>query len=894
MAINVDKQLTPIDLEVEGGTAFAVELPDEGLDVEVVDEVEQEDGGVVVDFDPATATMDSETDYGQNLAELLGDEALQTLATELVQAYKDDRDTRKPWEQAYIKGVKLLGLNIESRQQPWAGASGVFHPILTEAVVKFQADAMNETFPAAGPVLTRVVGKIDRDREKQAKRVQRDMNYQCLEVMTEYRNEHEQALFHLPISGSVFKKVYYDPRLGRQTSKFIMADDFVVAYGTTDLNTCPRMTHVMKEYPNDLLKAQYTGVYRMVDVPKPSIEYTDVDAAEDKVAGDAPKAEKDDRHTLLEMHVEYDLPGFEDMDEEGEPTGIALPYIVTIDYQSQTVLGVYRNWAEGDELYRKNDFFVHFPYLPGLGFYGIGLVHLLGGIAKSATSILRQLVDAGTLANLPAGLKARGLRIKGDNSPLRPGEFRDVDVPGGAIKDSISFVPYKEPSTVLYQLLGSIVEEGRSIASIADLKISDMNNQAPVGTTLALLERGMKVMSGVHARIHAAMRQEFKLLAALVKDHASPEYEYDVEEGVTRTEDYDDRVDILPVSNPNASTMAHRVMQHQAVLQLSATAPHIYNQKELHRQMVEVMGVENIEKIIPMDDEMKPMDPVAENMAIMTGQPIKAHVHQDHESHLRVHMAAAQDPKLQQTLSQSPAAKAIAAAGAAHIQEHIAFQYRREIEKQLGVPLPEYDKDLPAETEVQLSKLTADAADKLLKKDLAEEQARKNAEAEDDPVIQLQKAEMEIKASEVKRKSLADKLRAMVSKEQVASKEKVEGAKLGVQVQSELLDKKIELKRLELEASRLASQEKQAGARLGVDIAQGVADDQIERERIEAGAEQAHNREDVTLRRNEQSAALEEERLMNERFRDTQNIASKFIDMFRTTKGDEQNVAKDE
>ena len=887
MATNVDKTLVPSDIEVEANTDVEVALPGDDFDMEIVEEVEQ-DGSILVDFDPEATMYESEEGHGENIADLLEDEVLNAIGSELVGAYTDDRRTRAPWEKAYTKGVSLLGLNIEDRSQPWAGASGVFHPILTEAVVKFQAEAMNETFPAAGPVLTRVVGKPSQELDERSMRVQRDMNYQCTEVMTEYRGEHEQALFHLAIGGSIFKKVYFDHALNRYTSKFVMADDFVVSYGTTDLISCPRATHVMKMWPNDLLKNQYSGFYRMVDVPKPSVEYTDVDKSEDSAAGTAPSAEKDDRHELLEMHVEYDIPGFEDMDEEGEPTGIALPYVITIEKSSNIILSIYRNWNEDDEDKVKNEFFVHYPYLPGLGFYGIGLVHLLGGIAKSATSILRQLVDAGTLANLPAGLKSRGLRIKGDNSPLRPGEFRDVDVPSGSIKDNISFVPYKEPSTVLYQLLGNVVEEGRNIASIADLKVSDMSNQAPVGSTLAILERGMKVMSGVHARIHAAMRQEFKLLANLVREYAPEEYEYEVKEGVTRSEDYDDRVDILPVSNPNAATMAHRIMRHQAIQQMAQTAPQIYDLKELHRGMLSAMGEENADKIIPREDEMKPMDPVAENMAIITGEPVKAHLYQDHESHIRVHMSALQDPKIQDIMKDAPNAQAVAAAGAAHIQEHVAFQYRREIEKQLGVPMPEFDKDLPAETEVQLSKLTADAAEKLLKKDVAEMQAAKNAEQQNDPVLQLQKMDAETKQAEVQRKGMADKLRAMLGKEQISSKEKIEGARLGVDVQTELLDKQIELKKLEIEQARIASLEKQAGAQLGVTMSTAIADDQIERERIASQAEQAVLREETNMKRNEDDFQINEERIANERMRDTQNFASRFIDMFRSDSKDAQ------
>jgi len=576
------------------------------------------------------------------------------------------------------------------------------------------------------------------------------------------------------------------------------------------------------------------------------------------------------------------------MDENGEKTGIERPYIFTVEQHSQKVLGIYRNWQEDSAAKLKNEFFTHYKLLPGLGFYGIGFVHLLGGLSKGATSILRQLIDAGTLANLPAGLKSRGLRIKGDNSPLRPGEMRDVDVPGGAIKDNITFIPFKEPSNVLYQLLGFLVGEGKALASITDLKISDMNGQAPVGTTLALLERGMKVMSGIQSRIHAAMKLELKLLSGLIRDHAPEEYEYDVKDGETRAKDYDGRVDIIPVSNPNASTMAHRIMRHQAVHQLAQSAPHIYDQKELHRGMIEALGMENPEKLIPLDDEMKPMDPVAENMAIMTGKPVKAHLYQDHKSHIRVHVAAAEDPKIIEAIGKSPAAKVIMAAAAAHIQEHVAFAYRRSIEKELGVPMPEFDKDLPAETEVHLSSLVADAADKLLKRDLAEAQAQKNAEAEKDPILQIQKQDAKTKADEVERKGVADKLRAMLGREQIASKEKIEETKIVVDVQQDSLDKQIELKRLEIDLARIQSVERQSGARLGVDAELGLADDEIERERIQSQEMQATVREAVNLQRNESADERESERLENERMRDTLNTAQKFMSVVQGENRDDQ------
>ena len=898
----IDKRLIPAEVDIEGSNDLAVELPpEEEFDFDLVEEEENDDGSVIIDFDPSAAENE-EGEHLDNLVEHIEEGVLTTIATELVQAYEDDKLTREPWEKAYIKGLSLLGMQIEDRTQPWAGASGVFHPILTEAVTKFVADAMMETFPASGPVLTKIIGKTTPERVKQAKRVQKDMNYQCIEVMKEYRDEHEQALFHLGVGGSVFKKVYFDQQLGRQTVPYIMADDFVVAYGTTNLQTCPRATHVMKMWPNDLKKKQYSGEYADVDIPKPSTQYDKVDEKEDKIAGSAPSAEKDDRHTMLEIHVDYDLPGFEDVDDNNDPTEIAIPYIFTIEKDSQTIVSIYRNWREDDEKKLKRDFFIQYKYLPGLGFYGMGLVHLLGGIAKSATSILRQLIDAGTLSNLPAGLKARGLRIKGDDSPLRPGEFRDVDVPGGAIKDNITFIPYKEPSTVLYQLLGTVVEEGRNIASIADLKISEMDNQAPVGTTLAIIERGMKVMSSVHARIHASMRQEFKLIAELVKDFQPKEYEYDVEDGATRAQDYDERIDVLPISNPNASTMAQRIMQNQAVLQLQQMAPEVYDKKLLHRQMIDAMGIDNPDKIIPLDEDRKPMDPVAENMAIITGKPLKAFIHQDHESHIRVHLAAAEDPKIQSIIRRSPVAKSIEAAAAAHVQEHVAFQYRREIEKQLGVPMPDYDKPLPAEAEAMLSKLTADAAEKVLKKDIAEAQAQRIAEQQQDPVLQIQKLDAQTKAKEVERKGLADRLRAFLGMEQIKSKEQM----FLVDTQKDMIDKKtsmerskidilMEIQRLLTEEERVKSQEMQTGARIGADVAMSVEDDKIEYERIASQERIAEGRGDTDLQRADIQSATSlhqtDEQAKTARIQTATTLAGKFMDVLqaRTQQGQSGN-----
>ena len=851
----IDKRMIPAaeGIDIEPGLEVEIAVEDEDLIGGASEEYDGE-GGVVVDFAPQeTATEELAAEHDANIALHMSDDDLDVVAADLIQNYKDDRLTRKPWEEAYSKGLSLLGLQIEDRTSPWAGASGVFHPILTEAVIKFQADAMMETFPARGPVLTRIVGKETPEKVKQAKRVQHDMNYQCTEVMTECRAEHEQALFYLAISGSIFKKVYYDHQLGRQSDRFVPADDFVVAYGTTDLKSCPRATHVIRMFSDDLKKAQKFGQYRDVAIQKPTVQYTNTEQKEDKVSGVAPAAEKDDRHTILEMHVNYDLKGFEDRnpsedgEETGEETGIGLPFIITIEEHSSKVLSIYRNWEEGDSLKVKLENFVHYLYIPGLGFYGIGLVHLLGSIAKAGTSILRQLIDAGTLANLPAGLKARGLRIKGDNTPLSPGEFRDVDVPGGTIKDSIAFVPYKEPSATLFNLLGALIEEGRNIASIADLKISEMNGDAPVGTTLAILERGMKVMSSIHARIHAAMHKEFKLVAKLVRAYSPEKYEYEVDEGATRAKDYDERIDIIPVSNPNASTLSQRIMQSQAMIQLSSQAPEIYNKKLLHRNMITAMGVDSADKIIPMGEDMKPMDPVAENQALLTGKPVKAFDYQDHESHIKVHLNAVEDPRMKELIGKSPSAPAIMGAAAAHIQEHVGWAYRRGIEKELGVPMPETKDGLPPEVEVQLSKLVADASDKLLKRDIAEQQAMKNAAAEKDPVLKIQLAEAQTKRDEVQRKGMADKMRAFLGIKQIESKEKLSGMDKGVEIQNSFADKQLELQRLQIELERIKSQERQAGSRLGVDIATSLEDDKIERERIVSQEKQTGLREGINI-----------------------------------------------
>jgi hypothetical protein len=705
--------------------------------------------------------------------------------------FESDSRSREDWEDTYKKGLDLLGLKIEDRSSPWPGACGVFHPILSEAAVRFQSQAIMETFPAGGPVKTKIVGRITPERERQALRVKNDLNYILTEKMSEYRNEHERMLFALPLAGAAFKKVYYDPTLGRPASIYVPAEDFVAPYGASDLQTANRYTHIMRKHPNEIRKLQVMGFYRDVDLSQPVPDRNEIQRTKDKLAGEE-QIDTDDRHMLLEMHIDLDLPGYEDVGKDGEPTGIALPYVVTVERSTGVILSIYRNWKQDDEFKLKRQHFVQYGYIPGFGFYPFGLIHLVGGIAKSATSILRQLVDAGTLANLPAGLKSRGLRIKGDSTPLMPGEFRDVDISSGAIKDNITFLPYKEPSQVLAGLLGTLVEEGRRFASIADLQIGDANQSAPVGTTLALMERAMKVMSAVQARLHASMKHELDLLVDIIRVHMRGNYEYETDMGATRTDDYDGRIDVIPVTDPNAASLSQRVVQYQAALQLAQQAPQMYDLPELHRQMLTVLGIQDPGKIIPSTDEKKPMDPVSENMAILSGKPVKAFLYQDHEAHIKVHMAAMQDPKILQLVGQSPQASAIQAAAMAHIAEHIGFQYRREIENQLGVELPPPDEHLPEDIEVALSKLIADAAGKLLQKDQAEAQMQEIQQKMQDPVVQAQMQDAQNKAAEVQRKMAKDQADQMarerqqqIELERIASQERIAGVNAGIKAMSQ-------------------------------------------------------------------------------------------------------------
>ena len=782
----IEKQATPFDLEDDA--------QEEAVQVEIVNpeavSVETEDGGIIIDFEgEVTEELLGSGSHDQNLAEVIDDDVLQSMASELIADFKADQESRSDWARAYVKGLDLLGMKVEDRQQPWAGASGVFHPILTEAVVRFQAQAMGEIFPPAGPVRTKIIGKNDTEKKDQAFRVENEMNYLLTEEMSEYRDEMEQMLFKLPIAGSAFKKVYYDPLMERPCSMFVPSEDFVVSYGASDLKTCPRYTHVMKKTSNEVLQLQVNGFYRDVELPDPQPDYSDIKQKYDELDGEEAVIEDDDRHTILEMHVDMNMP-----EEFDDPDGIARPYVITIDKTSSEILSIRRNWYEDDEKKKKRMHFVHYRYLPGLGFYGTGLIHLIGGLAKSATSILRQLIDAGTLSNLPAGLKARGLRIKGDDAPLMPGEFRDVDVPGGAIRDSITFIPYKEPSSVLYSLLGNIVEEGRRIGSVADVQVGDTNPQAPVGTTLALMERSMKVMSGVQARLHAAFKQELRILAKIIHDYMPEEYSYDMDGDFNRTKDFDGRIDVIPVSDPNAATMSQRVMQYQAALQLAQQAPQLYDMGKLHRQMLEVLGISEAAEIIKLPDDIKPKDPVTENMAILKQEPVKAFMYQDHEAHIQVHMSAMQDPKIQQIVGQSPFAGAIQSAMAAHITEHVAYQYRKEIQLQLGVEMPSEDQPLPEDTEEEISRLAAEAAQKLLGKNQGEMAQQQAEEAAKDPLTVIQQRELQIKEAELKHKIEMD--RASLD-----------------------LDATTKIGNLDLQAERIKSENKRAGASIGARIA---------------------------------------------------------------------------
>ena len=722
-----------------------LEGPEIEIEVENPESMKIEIDGIEIDLNPP----ENEDEFSDNLAEFIDDSVLATIGSDLVEDVSSDITSRKDWVEMYVKGLDVLGMKYEERTEPWNGACGVFSTILTEAAVRFQSETIIETFPAAGPVKTEIIGAIDRLKTEAAARVQEDMNYKLTEEMPEYRPEHERMLFNLGLAGSAFKKVYYDPSLGRQTSVYVPAEDVIIPYGSSNSRTAERVTHIMRKSKNELKKLQVAGFYCDVELGEPSNLHTDVEKKKADEQGYS--VTDDDRYQIYEIQVDYDLPGYEDED------GIALPYIITIDVGTNKILSIYRNWNEADKKRLKRQHFVQYDYVPGFGAYGFGFIHLIGGYARAGTSIIRQLIDAGTLSNLPGGMKSRGLRVKGDDTPIAPGEFRDVDVPSGSIKDNIMMLPYKEPSQVLAALLDKVTEEGRRLGSIADMNISDMSANAPVGTTLALLERQLKTMSAVQARVHYSMKQEFKILKAIIRDYAPTEYEYEPTSGtrMAKQEDYD-MVDVIPVSDPNSSTMAQRIMQYQAVMQMAQQAPQIYNLPNLHRQMIEVLGIKNGEKLVPTPDDEQPRDPISENMAFLKGEPTKAFIYQDQDAHIAAHTTFMQDPMIAATMGQNPMAQQMMAAVQAHIAEHLGFLYRRKIEEQMGVPLPPPNEKLPEDVEVQLSKLIAEASAQLLQKNTAEAQQKQAQQQAQDPLIQMQQAELKIKGDEVARKAAKD------------------------------------------------------------------------------------------------------------------------------------------
>jgi hypothetical protein len=787
-------------------------IPANAPDIEI--EIEDPES-VDIHMDDLSIHMEpdeTDDDFNANLAEFMDDSVLQALSSDLIDDFSKDQRDRRDWVQTYVEGLKLLGLRYEERTEPWQGACGVFHPMLTESVVRFQSEGITETFPAMGPVKTKIIGKESPETEEAAARVQEDMNYQLTEVMTEYRPEHEKLLWSLPITGSAFKKVYYDPSKGRQVAVFIPAEDLVVPYGASNLETAERVTHIMRKTKNDVLKLQNSGFYCDVDLGEPGYELDDVE--KQKAEEDGMSAIQDDRFRILEMHVELDLEGYEHK-EDGKETGIALPYVVTVEKQTGTILAIRRNWYEGDKLHLKRQHFVHYQYIPGFGFYGYGLIHLIGGYAKSATMLIRQLVDAGTLSNLPGGLKSRGLRIKGDDTPIQPGEFRDVDVPSGSIRDNILPLPYKEPSQVLFALFQNIVEEGRSFANGGDMNVSDMSAQAPVGTTLAILERTLKVMGAVQSRMHFSMKQEFKLLKIIIADYAPDDYDYEPEEGsrAARKSDYDS-TDVIPVSDPNAATMAQKIVQYQAVLQLAQQAPQLYDMPVLHRQMIEVLGIKNAAKLVKTEDDQIPTDPVQENQDVLTGKPVKAFVQQNHEAHIKVHMMAMQDPKIAQIMAQNPQAQMMQAAMLAHINEHVGFQYRLEIEKRMGIPIPSEDqnKQVPPEMADHIAIMAAEAAQQLFTQNSQEAKQQQAQQQMQDPIVQMQMQELQLKMEDLKLKQQKQAMDAAAKADQI----RVEESRIAAQ-------KEIAAMQVSATAAankdRLSKQMELDGARLGVDVA---------------------------------------------------------------------------
>jgi hypothetical protein len=830
----IDKALNQAPLGMSPGMMEEM-MGEPAIEIEIEDpeEVTIRAGDLEIEIEPRKETAE---DFNANLAEYIDDSELIGIATELVGDYDEDIGSRKDWIQTYVDGLELLGLKIEERAEPWEGACGVYHPLLSEALVKFQAETMMATFPSSGPVRTQIIGRETPEKKDAAQRVQEDMNYQLMDVMKEYRPEHERMLWGLGLSGNAFKKVYYDPSLERQVSIYVPAEDVVVPYGASDLESAERVTHVMRKTENELRRLQVAGFYRDIDLGPPD---NVLDEVEKKIAEKLGfKASTDTRYKILEMHIELDLVGYEHRDDKGELTGIALPYVVTIEKGSNTVLAIRRNWDPDDDTYKKRQHFVHYGYVPGFGFYYFGLIHLVGAFAKSGTSIIRQLVDAGTLANLPGGFKARGLRVKGDDTPIAPGEFRDVDVPSGSIKDNLMALPYKEPSQTLFQLFQTIIDEGRRFANTADLQISDMSAQAPVGTTLAILERTLKTMSAVQARVHYSMKQELGLLKEIIAAYTPDEYSYEPVEGHRRAkkEDYDD-VDVIPVSDPNASTMAQKIVQYQAVLQLAQTSPQLYNLPLLHRQMLEVLNIKDAEKLVPMPEDQKPEDPVTENQSILMGKPVKAFEYQDHKAHITVHMSAMQDPKILQLLQNNPMAQQMQAAMMNHINEHLGMEYRKQIELQLGFNLPPSKDEsgeeinMNPEVEARLAPMLAQAAQQLLQQNQAEMAQQQAQQAAQDPIIQMQQQELAIKQAEQQRKMMKDQTDAQLK----AKQQQIEAGRIisQMEIEREKLAADKQMEALRTAAEMRDGREKEV-MRIGADIAKQLSS-QAHQKEIQSG-----------------------------------------------------------
>ena len=782
--------------------------PDMEIEIEDPEAVNIGIGDLEIQIGPEPKTSD---DFDANLAEYIDDNVLQSLGMDLIEDFDKDIQDRKEWIQAYIEGLKLLGLRYEERTEPWNGACGVFHPMLTESVVRFQSEAMMETFPAMGPVKTQIVGAIDLLAEEASIRVRDDMNYQLTEVMTEYRPEHEKLLWNLPLAGSAFKKIYYDPNKGRQVAMFIPAEDIVVPYGASSLEDSERVTHVMRKTENEVIKLMDKGMYIDCNLGEPSHQLDDIEKQKAEEMGMS--AIQDDRFRILEMHVDLDLQGFEHT-KKGKKTGIALPYVVTIEKGTRKVLSIRRNWLQEDVLHLKRQHFVHYQYIPGFGFYAYGLIHLIGGYAKSATMLQRMLVDAGTLANLPGGLKSRGMRTKGDDTPIAPGEWRDVDVPSGSIRDNILPLPYKEPSQTLFALFQNIVQEGRAFASSGDIKVSDMSSQAPVGTTLAILERTLKVMTAVQSRLHYAMKQEFKLLKEIIADYAPGEYDYQPEEGKksAKASDYH-QVDVIPVSDPNAATMAQKIVQYQAVLQLAQSAPQLYDLPLLHRQMIEVLGIKNAAKLVPTEDDEVPTDPVRENQNLLTGKPVKAFIEQNHEAHIQVHMAAIQNPQIQQLMQMNPAAPQIMSAAMAHINEHVAMEMRRQIEQQMGMVLPgeEANKTVSPEMADQIAIKAAQAAQQITQQHQQQSQAQQAQQQMQDPIVQMQQQELQLKQQDLQLKAQKQQIEAAAKADQIRIEE------MRIEAQKEIAGMQVAAT-AQAARDKLEKSQRLEGAKLGVDI----------------------------------------------------------------------------